>query len=112
MVEEVKRETGFFWHLLRSLRNYICCDRCDPQFSRQLQTTIGDLRRSGTSATLPSASAAATLATLLATHVPWLRIASPPVVTGVVLLLWQIGYEAFCSWSGEIIESRVWYRDS
>ena len=25
MAEEVKRETGFFWHLLRSLRKYILC---------------------------------------------------------------------------------------
>jgi hypothetical protein len=109
MVQEVKRETGFFWHLLRSLRKYTCGD---PEFSKELKKKVDELRRSGTAATLPSASIAATLASFLVAHVPWLGIASAPIIAGVVLLLWQIGVDAFCSWSEQIIESRVWYRDS
>jgi hypothetical protein len=109
MIEEVKHETGFFWHVLRSLRKYICGD---PEFSQQMKETIDDLRRSGTGATLPSASIAATLATLLATQVPWLGITSAPLITGVVLVFWRIGCDAFCSWSDEIIKSRLWSKDS
>lgn len=109
MVQEVKQETGFFWHLLRSVRKYVCED---PTFSQELKEEIDELRRSGTAATLPSASIAATLAATLVAHVPWLGIASAPLIAGIVVLLWRIGCDAFCSWSAEIIESRVWYRDS
>lgn len=109
MAQEVKQETGFFWHLLRSLRKYTCGD---VKFSRELNKKLDELRRTGAPATLPSVSIAATLAAFLAAHVPWLGIASAPVIAGVVVLLWQIGADAFCSWSEEIIDAGVWYRDS
>jgi len=109
MVQEVKHETGFFWHLLRSFRKYVCND---PKFAGELEKKINEARKTGTAVSLPSASIAATLATMLATQIPWLGIASAPLIAGTVILFWQIGADAFCSWSEEIISYRVWYRDS
>jgi hypothetical protein len=109
MVERVKSESGLFWHLVRSIRKYICND---PKFARELSQKMDGLRQAGVAATLPSASIAASLATTVAVQIPWLGIASAPVITGVVILLWNIGSDAFCSWSAEIIKSRRWYRDS
>jgi hypothetical protein len=72
---------------------------------------MAQLRSAGTAVTLPTAPVAATLGAALAFHVPWLGIAGAPVITGVVIILWMIGSDAFCSWSEEIIQSRIWFRD-
>lgn len=110
MVEEVKRETGFFWHVLRSIRKHVCAD---PQFAAQLRQAIDQAKAEGSPASLPTASmAAATVATLLVTHVPWLAIAGAGLITGIIILIWRIGLDAFCSWSAQVVSSRVWYRDS
>ncbi len=109
MVQDVKHETGFFWHLLRAIRKYICED---PEFSRKLDNKMDELRASGKDINVPSGATAATIAAFLVEEVTWLGIASTPLITGIVLLLWYIGCDAFCSWSAEIITSEVWYRDS
>jgi hypothetical protein len=105
MVEEVKRETGFFWHLVRSTRKYVCDD---PKVARQLQEKMDELHhRSETAKTLPSASNAATLGALLAGHVPCLRVADAALVAGTVVLFWEMGCDRFCSWSSQVIQSRL-----
>jgi hypothetical protein len=109
MAEQVAHETGFFWHLLRSIRKYVCSD---PKFASALQDKVDEAKKSGTPVSLPSASVAATLSAALASSIPWLGLASAPVIAGVVLLIWQIGLDAFCSWSDQIVRSHIWSTDS
>jgi hypothetical protein len=42
------------------------------------------------------------LATLLVSHIPVLAIVGAPVLSGIVLLIFTIGIDAFCTWLGNV----------
>lgn len=94
-------ERGFFGYLARSTCKYLCGD---PQIRREIEKAVDDARKSGLDVTVKSpeiavGSAGLTLGMLLIQHVPILGFVGAPVIAGLVVILYRIGIDAFCTWT-------------
>jgi endonuclease G, mitochondrial len=97
---DAHHERGFFGHLARSVQKYICDD---PKLRKQIDKNLAAAKAAGFSAkhlrpeTFVTSGGLA-LGTLLVAHIPFLGVVGAPVIAGIVLVLYSIGTNAFCSY--------------
>jgi hypothetical protein len=97
-------EAGFFYYLKESFRAYVCGD---PVLRDKLDQSAAELQgRSGPGQLLsPHALLGAggtMMATTLVQAIPWLTLASAPILAGFVVIVGTIGVDAFCRWSAQV----------
>jgi hypothetical protein len=106
-------ETGFFGLFAQDVRKYICGD---PAIRQKIEDTIKTADRppatgqaAGPGRQIPVVTpesvvgaAGLALGAALVQAVPVLGIVGAPVIAGVVLIIYTLGVDAFCRWSGTV----------
>lgn len=101
IAEDAHYESGFFGHLAASARAYICGN---ADIRKKVEENIDKAKKAGLNVTLSApevvvGSGGVALGSYLVTAVPVLGFVGVPVIAGIVLLLYTIGIDAFCSWT-------------
>lgn len=106
-----QHERGFFGYLAISIRKYLCRD---ATLRKEIEANVEEARRSGFDVKTMApevivSSVGLALGTLLIQSVPVLSMVGAPVIAGLVLIIYNIGIDAFCSWAtsreGEIAKT-------
>jgi len=100
-------ERGFFGYFARSLQKYICGD---DQIKKQIKKSVEEGKAAGFDVKMFSPAqlvqaGGLTLGSYLVVHIPILGFAGAPVIAGLVLLLYTVGVDAFCSWVKDTADS-------
>ncbi len=98
-------ETGFFGYFAKDVQKYICGD---PTVRQKVEDTIKTVDQSaGPGPKIPVitpesvvGAAGLALGAVLVQAVPVLGIVGAPVIAAVVLIIYTLGVDAFCRWSG------------
>jgi hypothetical protein len=97
-------ERGLFGHVGWSARKYICGDK---DIRAKIERVLKESKLAGHQLPrlTPEAivgSGGLVLGTLLVQAVPILGIAGAPVIAAVVVIIYRIGVDGFCSWAQKI----------
>jgi len=101
IAQDAQFERGFFGYLAISCRRYLCGN---SQLRAEIERQLESAERAGIEVkalgphTLVSAGAVS-IATLLVQSIPILGIVSTPVVAGLIVIVFNIGLDAFCQWA-------------
>jgi hypothetical protein len=98
---KAQHERGFFGYLAISIRKYLCRD---SKLRAEIEANVEEARRSGFDVKTMApdvivSSAGLALGSLLVQSVPILSTVGAPVIAGLVLIIYNIGLDAFCSWT-------------
>lgn len=96
-------ERGFFWYLAMSCRRYLCKDtqlrsQIEREFESAMRTGI-DLKNATPEWIVASGGFA--IGTILVQNIPSLSSMGAPVIAGLVLILYNVGIDAFCQWASD-----------
>jgi hypothetical protein len=103
LAQTAHHERGFFSFLAVSCRKYLCKDKkLRGEIDRQVKASksAGFNLKNVTPETVV-ASGGLAIGTLLVQSVPVLGIMGAPVIAGIVLIIYTIGMDAFCSWASD-----------
>ena len=101
LARQAQFETGFFGCLAETLRKYICGD---SEIREKVENALGAAGNSDknlptiTPETIVGAGGL-TLGVILVDTIPILGFVGAPVIAAVVVILYTLGVDAFCSWS-------------
>lgn len=108
LAQEAHHERGFFAYLAISCRKYLCRD---PRLRAEIESSVEAARRSGldlrnvTPETIVSGFGVS-IGVALVQNIPSLELAGAPVIAGLVLLIFNIGLDAFCGWASQTPATR------
>ena len=96
-------ERGFFSFLALSCSKYLCKNQ---QLRQEIQEQVDASRKAGLNivAITPEAfatSASIAIANLLTATIPVLAIVGPGVIAGLIVIIYNIGMDAFCAWASQ-----------
>ncbi len=109
LAQMAQHERGFFAYLAVACRRYLCRD---PKLRTEIQASVEAMNRSGlnirnvTPETIVSGFGVS-IGVALVQNVPGLELAGAPVIAGLVLLIYNIGLDAFCGWASQNPETRA-----
>lgn len=104
LAQDAQYESGFFAYLARDLRRYICGDKV-------IRARVANAIRAGSAlgTKLPNltpegivGAGGLALGAYLVQVIPILGLAGAPVIAAIVVILYRIGVDAFCSWTDGI----------
>jgi hypothetical protein len=101
LARNAQHERGFFGYLSISMRKYLCRD---AKLREKIEKNIQEAKTSGFNLKVVTpeiivSSAGLSLGAFLVQSVPILAFVGAPVIAGLVLVIYSIGLDAFCSWA-------------
>jgi hypothetical protein len=100
--QDAHHETGFFGYFAQGLKKYICGDK---KIRAKIASAIKKMKKAGVPNVTPEGIVVAgglSLGVYLVHVVPMLGFMGAPVIAGIVLILYTLGVDAFCKWSGSL----------
>jgi|SRR5713226_7170048 len=103
LAQTAHHERGFFAFLAVACRKYLCKDKkLRAEIDRQLKAA----KRAGfnlknVTPEMVVASGGIAIGTWLVQAIPVLGIMGAPVIAGIVLIVYSVGIDAFCSWASD-----------
>jgi hypothetical protein len=96
-------ERGFFSFLGVSCRKYLCKDK---KLRGEIDRQVKDAKSAGfnlknVTPEMVVASGGLAIGTSLVQAIPVLGIMGAPVIAGIVLIIYSVGIDAFCSWASD-----------
>jgi hypothetical protein len=103
LAQTAHHERGFFAFLAVSCRKYLCRDKkLRGEIDRQIKAAkSGGLNLKNVTPEMVVASGGLAVGTWLVQAIPVLGIMGAPVIAGIVLIIYSVGIDAFCSWASD-----------
>jgi hypothetical protein len=101
LAETAQGERGFWWYIAMACRKYLCRDR---KLRSQIEREVEKARRAGVDLKHVTPELIVTyggvaIGVALVQSIPVLGIMGAPVIACLVLILYSVGVDGFCSWA-------------
>jgi hypothetical protein len=96
--QNAHNERGFFGYLAISIKKYICGSK---EIKDKIEQGVSSAKKSGLDIADPKViigGASVSLATYLVQVIPVLSMVGAPLLAAILLIIYSIGLDAFCSW--------------